>query len=298
MILFSNSLPTTGADLISLYQRTPLEGMVQSTLMHGERYEMADAYQEDWACSAVTWSLGGEETYRFHDGRTISIEPAGALTISAETRYAYAAGQKPFYSNMIVFPHWITRNAMLTSEGEINPGAQILQTRLIQPAPEVFALMNAIAAHCRNGVAEHRWYSERLAVLYGHLLDQQTQTANAHDDIASAKSSTRAELARRIDRAQQYILEAYNNSALDLNALACEACLSPYHFIRIFKACTNKTPIEYLTSVRMETAHRLLEESKTTVSNIAVQVGYKNRAAFFKAFRRYHGAAPSSVRKS
>ncbi len=286
MILFSNSLPTTGADLLSLYQRTPIEGMIQSTLMQGEHYEMAEEYHEEWACSAVSWSAGGEETYRFNDGRTISIDPVGALTISAETRYAYAAGEKPFYSNMIAFPHWVTKNAALTPDGALKKDAQFLQTRLIQPSQDAVLLMNAIASHCRHGMTDHNWYSEKLALLYGQLLDQQMRASTVQDEISSAKN-----------RAEQFILQEYNNNAVDLTALASEACLSPYHFIRIFKACTNKTPIEYLTGVRMEAALRLLKESKISVAKIATQVGYKNRAAFFKAFRRYFGTPPSAVRK-
>jgi len=154
--------------------------------------------------------------------------------------------------------------------------------------------MNEIAARCRRCFADGHWYEEKTALLYVALLGAQDQALTAEARINAAKSSTRAELARRIRRAQQFMLEAYSNVNLNLNIIAGEACLSPYHLIRVFKAHAGQTPMQYLTAVRMAAALSLLRETSMTVTEVASAVGYGDRAAFFRAFRKHYGRAPSA----
>jgi two-component system response regulator YesN len=52
----------------------------------------------------------------------------------------------------------------------------------------------------------------------------------------------------------------------------------------------------YLQKVRMERAAELLREPRTPVNVVAGAVGYRQAAQFAKAFRRHHGAPPSSFR--
>ena len=52
----------------------------------------------------------------------------------------------------------------------------------------------------------------------------------------------------------------------------------------------------YLQRVRMERAAELLREGPTPVNQVASAVGYRQPAQFAKAFRRHHGAPPSSFR--
>jgi len=108
--------------------------MVHSTVMQGQRYDMAEEFDDAWACSAITWSTGGEETYSFEDGNTIEVRSAGALTLADDARYAYAASDvRPFWSNMIVFPKWITRQAARHVLGDEMKNTETLGTRLFLP---------------------------------------------------------------------------------------------------------------------------------------------------------------------
>jgi AraC family transcriptional regulator of adaptative response / methylphosphotriester-DNA alkyltransferase methyltransferase len=52
----------------------------------------------------------------------------------------------------------------------------------------------------------------------------------------------------------------------------------------------------YVQRVRMERAAELLSETRTPVNAVASAVGYRQAAQFAKAFRRHHGAPPSSFR--
>lgn len=298
MILLNQSPPGADQDFAGLYQRMSHEGLVHSTLMRGQIYESTDAFDENWACSSITWSAGGDEQYWMKRGGRFSINPAGALTLAAGARYDYAAGRDhPFYSNMITFPRWMTNAASMPLLDDGEKDTRRLSTRMMRPDAATDNLMNEIIAHCRRGYLKREWYIEKAALLYGKLLDAEYGAQKASSNLDAAKPATQKELARRIDRAQQFMLQSYRDAGLNLDAIAKEACLSPFHLIRVFKTLSGATPMQYLTAVRLEAALRLLRETKMTATEIAALVGFGNRAAFSRAFSRFHGFAPSRARR-
>ena len=297
MILINQTPPGADQDFAALYQNMSSEGLVHSTLMHGEHYEASDDFEEEWACPAITWSAAGKELYRLDNGKTYAINPAGVLILGAGTRYDYAAGRDAvFYSNMVTFPHWMTvaENSDLL-DADVKDHRR-LSTRMHHPDTEMLALMNEMVLHCRAGFSDHQWYSEKAALLYSMLLNAEHSATAAGSDINAAKPATKTELARRIRRAQEFMLQSYCDADLDISAIAKAACLSPFHLIRVFKSLTSVTPMQYLGAVRMEAARHLLKETALTASEIATHVGFGNRSAFSRAFSRHHGFAPSAVR--
>ncbi|MGW0504385.1 AraC family transcriptional regulator [Micromonospora sp. NPDC003241] len=80
--------------------------------------------------------------------------------------------------------------------------------------------------------------------------------------------------------------------------LAAEAGLSRAPFARRFTTLLGKPPLTYLTWWRMTTAARLLHETDTTLSGIAVRVGYTSEFAFATAFKRRYGTAPGRYRRA
>jgi AraC-like DNA-binding protein len=287
MILINETLP--GPDeVVELYRRFPTEGMVQSSIMAGQRYGRSDAFDADWSCPAVTWSFGGDETYRLEDGSVVDLRVAGTMTIAAGERYSYVAGDTPFCSNMIVFPRWMTQAA--------HTRGVTLGTRLVRPDREMESLMAAIANRCRASVHDELWYREKVAQLFDRLAAEQVAIDSAPFAIDACKPLTRADLALRADRAQQFILRSYPDRELTIRAIAREACLSSFHLIRVFKALTGMTPMKYLQAARMTASRRLLCETPYSVTRIANSVGYSDRTAFARVFRRHFGVAPSSMR--
>lgn len=296
MLVFNYSPSPQEYDLGEIYAQSAREGMVHSALMRGEHFDMASAFTEDWATDAVCWSWGGRETYLIDGRKALAIEPAGVLTIAAGERYAYdASAEAPFRSNMITFPQWMSRDAAVRDEF-FGAGHTHLRTRLCRPSGPVLALMNAIATRCSAGANNDAWYAEQTALLFAQLLDE--QHADGAGAITATKPATRAELARRIERSVQLILECYGNAALSLDDMARTACISRFHFVRIFKEAKGATPMQFLTGVRMDAARRLLRHSKATVGDVAAAIGYADRAAFVRSFKRRFGCAPSAMRSN
>jgi AraC family transcriptional regulator len=100
---------------------------------------------------------------------------------------------------------------------------------------------------------------------------------------------------RRITRVVRRI-EAQSGGRLGLNALASEAAMSPYHFLRTFRQVTGMTPHQYVLHTRLWHAARCLRESTDSISAIASKAGFRDLATFNRRFHRLIGTTPTSYR--
>src|SRR5262249_17364379 len=113
--------------------------------------------------------------------------------------------------------------------------------------------------------------------------------------IDLAKASTREEIFRRLNVARDFMIAHLSESA-DLEEIAASACLSPFHFHRLFKSAFGMTPHEFIAERRAEKAKRLLRTSPLSMTEIAWNVGFETQAAFSKFFSRHVGVAPTEFR--
>ena len=66
----------------------------------------------------------------------------------------------------------------------------------------------------------------------------------------------------------------------------------------MFKKNANTTPTEYIISIRLSNAKKLLVESNLTVAQIAELCGFNDASYFSYYFRRRFGMKPSEYRLS
>ena len=83
----------------------------------------------------------------------------------------------------------------------------------------------------------------------------------------------------------------------DLAQLAAQAGLSKFHFQRLFKSAVGVSPSRYQINLRMSLARRLLRETKKSVIDVALDVGYADPSHFAQLFRRETGLSPSDYRR-
>ncbi|WP_338864774.1 AraC family transcriptional regulator [Myxococcus stipitatus] len=93
------------------------------------------------------------------------------------------------------------------------------------------------------------------------------------------------------------LLEEQADEPLTLEGLAAELDLSPFHFLRIFRAVLGVTPHQYLVQLRLRHAARLLA-TDTPIARIAFDVGFGDLSNFVRTFRRAAGVSPSAFRKA
>lgn len=93
-------------------------------------------------------------------------------------------------------------------------------------------------------------------------------------------------------------IQARLDEDLALDRLAGLAGLSRFHFLRQFRALTGETPKQYVLRLRLERAALRLLLLRSSVLEIALDVGFRNHETFTRAFRRRFGTSPSEYRAS
>ena len=84
-------------------------------------------------------------------------------------------------------------------------------------------------------------------------------------------------------------------NAADLTAMSN---YSEYYFMKLFKQYTDKTLIAYINDLRIEKAKPLLLHSDSSVTEIALEVGFNNTSYFIRKFRQATGMSPHKFRRN
>jgi AraC family transcriptional regulator len=113
--------------------------------------------------------------------------------------------------------------------------------------------------------------------------------------LPSLKKAVRVELYKRLSRAMDAI-HAGVDTALSLDRLAVEACLSKYHFLRLFRQTYGLSPHQYIQQLRLEKAKSLLSDTQIPVADMAGMLGYKDGPSFSRLFAQRMGVYPSEYR--
>lgn len=99
-----------------------------------------------------------------------------------------------------------------------------------------------------------------------------------------------------IQQAMNYICHNYS-APLTLNDVAAQLHLNPSYFSKKFKKINGFSFKEYLNTVRISHAEKLLLETKKNMTEIAFECGYDNSNYFGDAFKRLNGISPTDFRK-
>jgi AraC-like DNA-binding protein len=105
-----------------------------------------------------------------------------------------------------------------------------------------------------------------------------------------------SDIHERLCRARRYIDECYD-LPLDLKEISKQACLSRYHFLRLFREAFSTTPHQYLIHRRIEKAKELLCSEEFSVTDVCFEVGFQSLGSFSALFRRCVGDAPNTYRE-
>lgn len=101
-----------------------------------------------------------------------------------------------------------------------------------------------------------------------------------------------------IDSFQKALDYIENNitESIDYKTVSRNACMSEYHFQRVFSVLCGCTVGEYIRSRRLYLAAIELRETGAKVLDVAVKYGYDSSESFSRAFQNFHGVNPSVVR--
>lgn len=101
----------------------------------------------------------------------------------------------------------------------------------------------------------------------------------------------------RLDRVVTWLAD-HLDDALDLARLADVACLSPYHFHRIYHAIQGETAADTVRRLRLHRAAVDLIAGDKPIPRVATRAGYGSQEAFTRAFKAAYGVPPARYRSS
>lgn len=93
-------------------------------------------------------------------------------------------------------------------------------------------------------------------------------------------------------------LQTHAQRSIALTELAASIHTSVRTLQRRFLAATGMTPVQYQQAIRIEQAKDLLETRRIPVADVAAQVGYEDRVAFGRVFKKVTGLTPAAYRQS
>lgn len=101
----------------------------------------------------------------------------------------------------------------------------------------------------------------------------------------------------RLYRSREFLATSFDQR-LSLSEAAGQACLSPFHYHRMFVRAFGETPHDFLTRRRIDRAKQLLARDECPVTEVCLAVGYESLGSFSSLFRSMVGRSPSEYRRS
>ena len=99
----------------------------------------------------------------------------------------------------------------------------------------------------------------------------------------------------RISNALKYISEN-EGEFLTVDVLACYACMSKDHFIRLFRQEVGDTPAQFIINSKMTKAKLMLASESLSIKDIAYNLGYYDISYFTRLFKKHTNFTPRQYR--
>jgi AraC-like DNA-binding protein len=93
------------------------------------------------------------------------------------------------------------------------------------------------------------------------------------------------------------LLRQTDEENVSIRFVAREVGMSPYHFIRLFKAVFGETPKQCQLQARLDRAKDLLMLTDSSVTDVCMEAGFSSLGTFTYVFTRRVGIPPTTYRK-
>ena len=94
------------------------------------------------------------------------------------------------------------------------------------------------------------------------------------------------------------LLRNTDDENLSIPRVAREIGMSPYHFIRLYKAVFGETPKQCQLQARLEKAKHLLILTDFSITDVCMEAGFSSLGTFTYVFTRRVGVPPTIYRQN
>lgn len=230
----------------------------------------------------------GEDKVPFNGGEFSVIPPNYAHTTNSDigtvSRWEYLfidveGFLKKFLENPVKADKMIQRiysKATFQKEGE---------------SPSIAAKILKIMDIMRYG--EEFYLEEAEGILASLLVEIARSNRNEGEDRVEEE---KGKITNMITRALNFISYHYMED-IRIEDLAKYSHISETHFRRVFTSYMKVSPLEYINTVRIQTACDLLQKTDDPVADIAHKCGFTTNSTFNRNFKQLMGVTPIEWRK-
>lgn len=89
-----------------------------------------------------------------------------------------------------------------------------------------------------------------------------------------------------------HFIEQHLADRITLSELASAACMSRFHFARMFRLSFGQSPMEYVLAAKVDFAKQLLLAGSHSIAYVAAMLSFADQSHFTRSFRRVAGCSP------
>ncbi|WP_165494875.1 helix-turn-helix domain-containing protein [Actinomadura roseirufa] len=231
------------------------------------------------SCRIEGQDSSGKRCITFAPGDICRIAPNNLIRLSP-----VRPSHQPFEIACMRIPAELLRSEMVARSDIVAQDLSTLHTlRLFDP--HIASMASVFLSAQDTGIDDH-YATSAARYLAAYLLLPQR--------VMSTRSGC---LSPKQLRAVIVYMHEHLASGVTLDQLAKEAALSRYHFIRRFAASTGKTPLQYLTELRIDTARQHLAVGAEPISQVGRRCGFPSPENFARVFRKHVGCSPTQYRR-
>lgn len=222
------------------------------------------------------------------DGREYPYTGGMIAVIPADCPHHTHSEQTDFWEYLYLDPAQILRELYPNSKKQQEEKLALLNRRaLLLDAESGAALMGAAQEIMREMRREEPYYRDvtrdlvKIFLLRLLRLSEQTGARDMPESVSRPQ----------IQAALSYMQEHYRNE-IRAEELARQCGLSEPHFRRVFREYVDMPPMDYLNSVRIREACRLMDRRDGPMDLVAAECGFSSVSSFTRNFKKFLGTTP------
>lgn len=241
----------------------------------------------------IYYLMSGQRNFFIRD-RTITMNEGDVVIIAPNIVHRTTNAAQPKHERLIINIHEQYFSPDSSHKEALRPLLErdyLIVNGSLQCQLAIEPLSRAIIQEMKEQESGFELFAQKLAVQLLIVCCRYFKQ-NAMELLASPSP-----MHERISEIVRYINEHYTEE-LSLHLLADKFYISPYYLSRYFKKATGFTYVEYVNSVRIKEAKKLLEHSSMKVNLIARKVGFGSVTHFGRVFKEVTGNAPLYYRRN
>jgi len=135
-----------------------------------------------------------------------------------------------------------------------------------------------------NELSIKGWFYQIITYL---LREEEVEYEDSPEDISGKK---------HIEKAISFIDKHYNEE-LSVEQMAQMCNLSYHYFSKVFKKVMGQNFKQYIDSVRVSEAEKLMITKDLSINEVAYKVGFFDQGSFYRLYKRVRGFTPTDFKK-